>query len=360
MLTKKGSIYILSEGDLNVSINYDKVLKEIEKESKEKTVYKYSEDNLYFIGKEKKTEKDYEKSLLLMQNFIKDLFSENPYFDVFKYLKKTAKGTFAKANLNLSFPCVALFQNCTYYKYVESFVLYVRNIDSKNAEVLFEFKNFDSTKMDSVFVKDDYSKPIDIYASKLSAIKKSDLKIGYIYSDEKQKKYYIYLGRGVNQKRSSIKECMIDGVMLDELNFPNNEIENDFHLTLLKDWNRDAKYLSSSEKKKYRDPNEYLFYRIEKKDVEKFLKGTCDFKKFINENYFLIYGYTNPVRVFHEEKSYLTDIDLNYTYITKDLQLMDNRPTSHYRLANYPEVWLTICSYHIVKWNYDFSDFPEY
>ena len=50
----------------------------------------------------------------------------------------------------------------------------------------------------------------------------------------------------------------------------------------------------------------YTYYKY----VEKFLKETCDFKKFINENYSLICGYTNPIRVFYKEKSYLTDIDL--------------------------------------------------
>lgn len=301
--SKSGKIATLEENGLKVQINYDDVIAKIDKEISNSDVYITGEEekNLYYFGKKGVTKEDYINSLVKIKGLIKEIFNDSPSFNIFDFISVTKKGKFQKnRKVHLAAPIVGLIYNYDYYKYLESLCLEITVIDENTAEVYWHYVQSDINKFDPIFFED-YTKPI--IKEKLKAIKKADLKIGMIYSDEKQKKFFLYLGNANLLASEVLKQSTS---LLDKTSFTNEDIEQEVKKIIDEKNKHYAKFDETY------NPNEYLYIKLSKKEYEKLIKGskTKDFNEFWDEciENGMIFKYEKPLRVFHEECQYLVNV----------------------------------------------------
>ena len=309
-----GNFKILEENGLKVRINYDSIINGINEELSNSYVYEQSKDedgNLYYFGKKDLKLEDYKKSLEDIKNLIDNLFTNVPTLNIFDFVELTKKGKFRKNQVvNLATPVVGIFRNYDYYKYVEYFCLSLKAIDESLIEVTWNYIQSDVKKCNPIFFED-YSTPI--IREKLKSIRKDNLKVGHIYSDENRKSFYLYLGEAYYYYETIYKDSKKP---LPKSSFK----EEDFMKKINK---RIKDEIADSKKYSYEyDPYRYLYIKLTKKEVEKIINegSTIDFETFINGDFGNIYlekekakFYSNPKKVFHDEFEYLED----FTKISK-------------------------------------------
>lgn len=349
--TKKGSIITLEENGLKIFINYDKVMGRIDEEINNSYIYsKGTEDkNLYFFGKKDISQELYIHSLIGIKTLIDKMFCDTPTINIFDFIPITKKGTFHKNRVvNIASPIAGLFFNYDYYKYIETFSLQSIVDDEKNVRIIFTYLQGDVNKFEPIFFED-YTKPI--IRTKLSAIKRVDLKPGMIYSDEKQKKFFLFLGQmklieGDNYYGGIYKKSK---VLLTKKDFSDDEIlldiearrkkQKDFCLRCKCKYNEKAFTYIKLTKKEF----ETIKKLDEKKDFEEFIRNCL-----INNKYY-ISPYENPIRVFHEEFEYLENIKPFEIIHIQDISFLDNvsGPIFH---GGLDRDYYSICRYNYLKY----------
>lgn len=307
--TKIGGTVILEKDGLRVRVELDKTILKIEDEINNPYIYEIGEDekNLYYFKKKNVTKDDYVKSLEGMKNLLISMFSDVPTFDVFEYLAITKKGKFSlNRKVVLASTVVGLFWNYTDYKYIQVPSIEARTLSEDLVDVEFTFSQSDVNKFSPIFFED-YTTPI--IREKLSAIKKNDLKPGRIYSDDKKKKYFIYIGKAIYISSVIYKESK---ALLPAKAFTDVDIESD------------------ANEETYR-PTTYLYAKLSKKQYEAIKFGeTANAKEYL-ENLLkdkikdVRLSYTlNPPKVYYEEKDYLEG-NSSFRVINRgERELLDN------------------------------------
>lgn len=328
--SKVGSIIILEKNGLKVSMDYDEVISKINDEINGSYIYETGEanKNLYYFGRKGVTKEDYINSLEAIKVLVDSMFCEIPTFDVFEYLQLTKKGKFAlNRRVNLASPVVGRFWNNDYYKYADYLSLLVEVQKEDLATVKFTFLQSDVNKFEPIFFED-YATPI--IREKLSAIKKKDLEPGHIYSDEKQKKFFIYVGKGTVIRGAIYRQSK---VKLPETDFTDEEIEY---------------YALNNENKR----DLYLFVKLNKKQYEALKKvgGTRKAKEYVSDLLLMkIKGlYLNwsdtSIRVFHDEGVYLEDND-DYKVVERESCYLLDNTDPHCYYEGLPKETLTCLHY---------------
>lgn len=349
---ESGGIKTLEHNGLKININYTSFTVKIEEEIKSSYIYRRGEDkdddgNLYYFGKKGVTKDNYIESLLQIKQLIDKIFTDTPVFNIFEYFTYTKKGKFAKnRKVNLAVPVVGLFENFDYYKYVECFAVEACVEDESIANVYFRLIQSDANKIDPIFFND-YETPI--IREKLKAIKKADLKPGMIYSDEKQKKFFLYLGYAKYMRAGVIKQSK---TLLPVSDFTETEMQEEVNKRIQEIADRSKKYSV-----KY-SPYEYLFIRLTKKEYESLIKSKPedDFEGFITNcieatpRVYWISEYENPIRVFHEECQYLTNVKNFKSFLNKDTQFIDNIKGPVF-YGGLPKDTFTQCGFNYIDYN---------
>lgn len=335
---KIGKVITLEENGLVVKVDYDFTIEKINEEISGSYIYEEAaEDNcLYGFGKKDVKLEDYQKSLEDIKGLIDNIFTEIPTINVFDFIALTKKGKFKKNQVvKLAAPIAGLFRNYDYYKYIECYCLTIEIWDENTAIAHWGYIQSDVNKFDPIFFED-YSTPI--IREKLKSIRKADLKAGHIYSDEKQKKYYLYLGKGLYRYTSIYKPSK---TLLPITDFSDEEIIDNCKKEIEEDI---ATHLSYGSKF---NPYQYLYIRLTKREFETLKKDNSkeNFEKFIKEylskrNSSLV-CYDNVVRVFHDEYEYLEDVN-NFSYVRKS-NVMFHDNTGSVTLGGLPKDTFSYC-----------------
>lgn len=349
---ESGSIKTLEHNGLNININYASFIAKIDEEINNSYIYRRGEDkddngSLYYFGKKGVTKDNYTESLLKIKELIDKIFTDIPTFNIFEFFTYTKKGKFTKnRKINLAVPVVALFENFDYYKYVECFAVEAVVENESTANVYFRLIQSDVNKIDPIFFND-YETPI--IREKLKAIKKSDLKQGMIYSDEKHKKYILYLGYAKKIPNTVFKQSK---TILPTSDFTKEEMENSID-----------EYIEEEKKiyKKYGvnySPYKCLYIRLTKKQYESLInaKSPLDFEDFITNCItsssieFYISESENAPRVFFEEHECLINVKKFKKILNINTKFINNisGPCIYTKL---PKDTFTACNFTYIDFN---------
>lgn len=345
IFTKKGSFAWFEQDGLTVRINYDSVMNEIDEEINSPTIFEIADEgveSVYYFNRKGVTKEDYIESLVGIKRLIEKIFTDVPSINIFDFIPVTKKGNFAKnRQIHLAVPVVGLFYNCDYYKYARYFCLNISVESEDEAVVKWMLLQSDVNKVDAIFFNN-YETPNVI--EKRSAIKKADLKVGMIYSNDTGKKFKIYLGRAEWYFGSVIKQSK---VMLPISDFSEAEMKAV----------AEAKFkerLDNAEKYGIKgfSTYDYLYVDISKKTLDTYInnKDSFDFETFVREAFEKgrVFGYQKPQRVFREEYQLLKDIKPFEAFLKKETQLIDNTGACYF--AELPREMHCICKFTYVNY----------